>query len=52
MRALGHHKKPRLADGRIHYQGLAWKDPDTGGLMGPRDVGARRQVASLAGMPF
>ena len=24
MRALGHHKKPRLADGRIHYQGLAW----------------------------
>jgi hypothetical protein len=34
MRALGHHKKPRLADGRIHYQGLAWKEPDTEGLWG------------------
>ena len=27
MRALGHHNKPRLADGRIHYQGLAWREP-------------------------
>ncbi len=29
MRALGHHNKPRLADGRIHYQGFAWREPDT-----------------------
>jgi hypothetical protein len=29
MRALGHHNKPRLADGRIHYQGLAWKEAET-----------------------
>jgi hypothetical protein len=28
MRALGHHNKPRLADGRIHYQGLAWVEAD------------------------
>jgi hypothetical protein len=30
MRALGHNNKSRLADGRIHYQGLAWREPDTG----------------------
>ena len=29
MRALGHHNKPRLADGRIHYQGFAWREADT-----------------------
>ena len=28
MRALGHNNKPRLADGRIHYQGLAWVEAD------------------------
>jgi hypothetical protein len=28
MRSLGYHNKPRIADGRIHYQGLAWVQAD------------------------
>jgi hypothetical protein len=43
MRALGHHNKPRLADGRIHYQGLAWREPDSG--VKPR---RERQVQAVA----
>jgi hypothetical protein len=38
MRTLGHNNKPRLADGRIHYQGLAWREPDAG-----RKLSQRRQ---------
>ena len=28
--ALGHRNKLRLVSGRIHYQGLAWREPDAG----------------------
>jgi hypothetical protein len=30
MGALGHRNKLRLVSGRIHYQGLAWREPDAG----------------------
>jgi hypothetical protein len=28
MSALGHRQKLRLSGGRVHYQGLAWGEPD------------------------
>ena len=46
MRALGHHNKPRLADGRIHYQGLAWSEPDTGAK-----PGSTRRLSQLRRKP-